>query len=517
MPLVGSPTFAPGILTADQLNSLVTILEQKFDGGIGTDDISWPLSAGGNIDMVQHDILHLYKLWNVRNLAERDSATTVQDVFDEVAGEGGGVILLPANNTETLGTEGVEVGPNTLVMGQGRSSVFATTGTLTNHMFRNAANDDSGIKFVNCKLTNEGAAGGAFDIIGFSRVSACQLVDVYLVVDRENGVSFETNSSGDTNTDNRIIRGQIDVQDGGDAGVYATDVKGLRIEGVKFNLSAGTALTYAANGAASFGQSIRFSGNEVLVDDASTSTKVVLLTAGSTNGLDKLRVESNDIECGLCDLDVVIDVVGVAAGHGPVISHNDIVGEEVTGAAIRLQNSVGAVVEDNDVNVFGVTNGGIGILIGGTARGGSAAGCKNFVCSDNRVKSGGSSYVFVHPGSGNTFESSVISANVGTGNTATEAEFEIWNLGSATTTTRAFSLVIDGNSADPASPTTIGWQNYSDMGSTQGGSAGIAHPSYLTVTSNVIVGSDFSDSGGDFANTQTGASPDFYAHGQNIT
>ena len=73
MPLVGAPDFAPGILTADQLNSLVSLLEAKFSGGIVTEDISWPLTAGGNLDMVQFEILNLYKLWNVRNLAERDS------------------------------------------------------------------------------------------------------------------------------------------------------------------------------------------------------------------------------------------------------------------------------------------------------------------------------------------------------------------------------------------------------------------------------------------------------------
>lgn len=512
MPLVGAPTFAPGILTADQLNSLVTLLEQKFDGGIGTDDISWPLSAGGNIDMVQHDILHLYKLWNVRNLAERDSATTVQDVFDEVAGEGGGVILLPANSTETLGTGGVEVGPNTLVMGQGRTSIFATSGTLTNHMFHNAANGDSGIKFVNLKATNAGASGGAFDIFGFTQVEACQLIDVYMVVARENGVSFDTSSPGSANTNNAVLRGQIDL-DGGDVGVFATDVVSLRVAGVDFNLLSGdaSAVKYAASGNDSNGEKINILNNDVTVDDSVTGGVVFSITAGSTLGTLKVNISQNDVKCGAGALSGVIDLAG-AGGAGPHIYQNNINGT-LADFAVRVQNTVGGLmVDDNDIYTTG-TN--IGVLIGGSARSGSVSACKNFLCTNNRVKAKSSAFVFVHPGSGNHFETSVIAGNVGISGTSGEAEFEIWNLGSATTTTYSFHLVIGDNAADTTT-STYGWKNYSNMGSTQGGSAGIANNSYLTVTNNLIPGTDFADSGGDFASTQDNNTPVFYAHGQNI-
>lgn len=513
MPLVGAPTFAPGILTADQLNSLVTLLEEKFDGGIGTDDLGWPFTAGGNIDMAQFELLHLYKLWNVYNLAERDSSTTLQDVFDAVAGAGGGVVLLPANETETIGTGGVEVGPNTLIIGQGRTSIFATSGVLTNHMFRNVAAGNSGIKFVNCKLTNEGASGGTFDIIGFSRVEACQLIDVWMVVARENGVSFETNSAGSTNTNNAIIRGQFDV-DGGAAVVSATDVKGLKIRGAKINLQSGSsisAVVYSALGAASFGEGIHIEGNEVLVDDSVTGGTVFGFTGGATNGIPKCAVSGNEVEVGDSQIDYIIDFnSALGALHA---AHNEINGD-VQLAAIRVQNSAaGTIIDDNDIYTAGGT--GIGILIGGTARSGSVAACKNFICSNNRVSAKSSAFVFVHPGSGNHFSSSIISGNTGISGTAGEAEFEIWNLGSATTTTYTGHLSISNNIAD-ASTSAYGWKNYSDMGSTQGGSFGIASNSYLNFVGNVVQGTDLADSGGDFANTTTGGSGPHYSQTGNV-
>lgn len=512
MPLVGAPTFAPGVLTADQLNSLVSLLENKFSGGIVSADISWPLTAGGNIDMVQFEILNLYKLWNVRNLAERDSGTTLQEVFDDVNSEGGGVVLLPANSEEIVGTGGVEVGPNTLIMGQGRTSIFSTSGTATNHMFRNMAHGDSGIKFVNCKLDNSGTAGGAFDIIGFTRVSACQLVDVWMVVDAEHGLSLETNSAGSTNTNVEVVRGQFDVT-GGVSALSATDALGFKVRGAKFNLSGGAALLYAALGAASIGEDIIFEGNEVVVDDAysSSSEYVVSLTGGNTNGLSGCSVSHNQIQAGAAVIDRVIDVLGTNAGVGTKIFDNTIVANGVAEAIVRVQAEIKGDYSQNTISSSGDC---IGMLIGGTTSGGTENACVAFTCSGNKVLvDNDAAYVFVHPGVGVDFNGAVISGNYGECAAATGC-FQLWNVGSATTTTRVFHLAIFGNNA---SESAYGWETFSAMGTSQGGSPGIANDSYLTVTGNIFPATDFADSGGDFANSIDAGATVHYVQIGNVT
>jgi hypothetical protein len=502
LPLVGAPTFSPGILTADQLNSLVALLEDKFSGGIVTADLSWPMTAGGNIDMVQFEILNLYKLWNVRNLAERDSGTTLQDVFDDVVADGGGVVLLPAGSTEIIGTDGIEVGPNTLVVGQGWSSVFATSGSATNHLFHNAAAGDSNISFMNLKIDNTNGSG-SFDALGFNRIAKMKLVDVWLLIGNQNGLSFETNSAGNPSQDIKLDRCRLDMESSSSL-IFADDVKNLKVTNSDINLEAGRALTYTAKAAGSFGEAICFSGNRVVLDDAHTFTTgsaVIGLTGGSTHGLDMCRVEGNEIECGAAVVDGMVIDVANSLGAGPYINDNMIDAASSTGVAIRAQTCTGLQVKDNDVYIAGTAS--IGILIGGTARSGSETGCTNFTVSDNEVIADETCIVLVHPGSGTSFGSSVISGNVGEAIDGSFAEFEIWNLG-AEPTTYIFQLVISNNIAISTS-STAGWINYVAMGTNRGGNAGAANDSDLIVIGNIMNGTLFHDSNAntDFFNTSS--------------
>ena len=263
MPLVGAPTFAPGVLTADQLNSLVALLEAKFAGGITTEDISWPLTAGGAIDMNQFELLHLARLWNTRNLAERASTDSVQDVLDDVNSEGGGVILLPSNSTETIGTAGVTVGSNTIIIGEGDTSVFATAGTATNHMFRNKANGNSNIQFLNLKLDNTNTGGGAFNIVNMQRVTKTRFTDLTLAVAAENGIVLTSDSAATSCVDAKIIRVKGTLTNTGDNLVLMKDVQDVTIDDCNFAISTnGSAIGFSAVGATSNASNIQITNNK---------------------------------------------------------------------------------------------------------------------------------------------------------------------------------------------------------------------------------------------------------------
>jgi hypothetical protein len=501
MPLVGAPTFAPGVLTADQLNSLVELLEAKFAGGITTEDISWPLTAGGNIDMDQFELLHLARLWNTRNLAERASTESVQDVLDDINSEGGGVMLLPSNSTETIGTAGVTVGSNTIIIGEGDTSIFATAGTATNHMFRNKANGNSNIQFINLKLTNTNTGGGAYNIVNMQRVTKMRFTDLTLAVGAENGLVLTSDSAGTSCVDAKFVRVKGALTSGGDNLVLLKDVQDVTIDDCNFTISTnGSAIGFSAVGATSNASKIAIVNNKLDLAYAATASMFSMVGPATTNFLG-LNIVNNQMSNSVAASSIHIDVRYAGLGGLHIVDNTilDLGGGASFDAGIRVRTAANFSVESNNIS-----GGTVSILLGADARSGSAATVSDYVCSNNVVTcaTGGTCIAFVHNG---TSMNCIISENKVFSDSTTTGAFEIWNL-AAHPTTLVFSAIITGNKAVRGS-STLGWVNYTGMGTTRGGRAGAANNSYLLFMHNNVQGTVVSGAAGaDFDTyTATGA------------
>jgi hypothetical protein len=495
--------FSPGVLTDAQLNAIVDAITAKFNGQIGGADLQTPLKLPGNLDMQQFEILHLVKLWNTYNISQRASGTTFQSLLDTINSAGGGVALLPAATTETIGTGGVTVGANTVIAGQGETSVFAVSGTQTAHMFSNKAAGNSGILFVGCKLDNSGSAGGSFDIVGFDRTTRFKFVDCTVAVTRQNGVTLTTGSAGSSCTRGTFQRVIFDLTAGTGSALNMTDVQRVRVRDCEFNISASaTAITFTALGATSNCEKLRIQDNEFNFTSAANQVGVVI-TAGATNGITQSLINGNIFHGGGTSNTSFVDVNG---GVSTVDSELQVLGNIIRAGttnsfAMRFRLLKGFTVSHNDVKITGT---GIGILIGATARTGAVAVCTNYTVSNNDVDAPESCYVFCHPGTG-TFGTCVVSDNKGVSTDASHAEFEIWNL-AAHPTTLGLDMTCSGNQVDDGSASVASWRCYTDFGVTQGGRAGSGTPSNFVFSLNNATGATFGAAGGsdDFHDTTDG-------------
>jgi hypothetical protein len=497
MPLVGAPTFAPGILTADQLNALVALLEAKFSGGIVSADISWPLTAGGNIDMNQFELLHLARLWNTRNLAERASTDSVQDVLDDINSEGGGVLLLPSNSTETIGTAGVTVGSNTIIIGEGDTSIFATSGTATNHMFRNKANGNSNIQFLNLKLDNSNSSGGAYNIVNMQRVTKSRFTDLTLVTDNENGIVLTSDSAGTSCVDAKFVRVKGTLTDGGDNLILLKDVQDVNINDCDFAIqTSGAAIGFSAVGATSNADRIEITNNR-LVLSANSSVSMFNMVGPSSDYFLGLEIADNQMDSDTDNNTVFIDIKNAVFGLTQ-IHHNTIRCSQDCAAGIRVQNASSFGLDHNQILLGGA---GIGILIGADARSGTVSSASGYVCSSNIVETSSEScYVFVHNASS---MDCLITNNKATTPSTTLGAYEIWNLAAHPTTYVFNALILHNKAIRTAS--NLGWVNYTGMGATRGGRAGAANLSYLIFMHNNVQGTLVGSGAGNDFDTYTTA------------
>ena len=502
--------FSPGVLTAAQLNALVDAVVAKFNGQVTTGDILFPLTAGGNIDMSQFDLLHVYKFWQSRNLSERASSVTFQDVLDQVNTAGGGIVLLPANSTEIVGTTGVTVGTNTVIMGQGDTSIFNTSGTFTNHMFRNKANGNSGIMFVGCRIV--GPTSGAFDAIAMTRTQNLKFVDCLLETYQKNAVSLRSDSAGSSCLDTHFERCRFQMATTASCvGLLAQDVQRLHVSNCKFDfqVSSSVGISLTALGATSNLEQVHIEHNDFIHTAGATQTDV-LVAAGATNGIAAMSILDNDIKGASGTNTFGIDVDGgvYTVNASLRICDNDIRGQ-FDSAAVRIRNCAMFHVDRNDINISGT---GIGILTGATARSGAVASCGLFSCKNNIVVAAATCYVFTVPASSTM--RGTIANNTGSCSSGTVAEFEIWSTG-ANPTTATFDTIITGNMVDDASASVASWRCYTGIGATQGGRCGAANNSNLIFSANNAISTTFGGAGAndDFHNVSEGTTRMYQALG----
>jgi len=134
------------LLKYQTMNALVDAIQARFIAGLGSADISWPLTAEGNLSMSNYFITGGKKIWNFVNAESYDTLS------DAISAAGGGVVLIPPNYTQT--TSGGEIlnSSGATIIGSGPSSVIKFTGSPSADMITASG----GTKMSLCNLTLDG-------------------------------------------------------------------------------------------------------------------------------------------------------------------------------------------------------------------------------------------------------------------------------------------------------------------------------------------------------------------------
>lgn len=493
MPIPGLPTFTAGTLTAAQLNSIVTAIEEKFAAGVSTGDMTWPLTAGGDINMGQFSILNVGKFWNAYDASARTAGTTLQDTIDLLAADGGGVVIIPGNHTEFIPAAGISVPTNVSLIGDGRSSMLQMDGSASAAMvtFGSGA-DDAGLRglrlqgnqSVNHLYVDVNAADNIyiedcwFDNHGTSAFIQARAGAINLRID-----NCEFLGNGATNAQNMIeLTGSI----------------GCQISDCNFT-DWTTRFIYMAPAAGTPVSGTIISGC-VAKRDESEGTQV------ADNSLEYNNATNSVASVGLIITETHIQGDGKVGGikitgdglSGVIITDNELHTTLEQPALLVHDNTEKIVIADNTIN----SRGGDGIVIGldhGTETTGQTATLvREIAITGNSVYARSST-----DGDGCALLMAPYTTSVGfrgsvSGNKFTTERahvIQIWNV----STTRPLYLNIGGNSAFPGSDDYKGFASFQGMGGTNNGDIGTAAINHwFTMVGNSIpnsaVGADFTHS-----------------------
>lgn len=221
MAFVDLPVFVPRqILTAALLNQIIASLE-----GFSTQtaDISWPLVAGGNLDMDStYTIDNMRTLWKVVNADEYDDPK-LENALAAVAS--GGCVFIPPNTTID-GTTGVTIaGSNVWIVGCGTSSIIDLTSGAGPLCDTDASLSNVG--FMNLQLRESSATASADGIV-FRRTTGPTLINILFTGFDGDSVYYTNDGTQGNPCADAVMRGVI--FDGGGANgnhIKADDLDGF--------------------------------------------------------------------------------------------------------------------------------------------------------------------------------------------------------------------------------------------------------------------------------------------------
>ena len=477
MPITGLPSFSAGILTAAQLNSIVTALETKFAGQIVSGDISWPLVAGGNINMAQYQLLNVSKFWNAYNAAERAAGTTLQNLLDSVSSDGGGIVLLPGNTTETVVSTGISIPASVHLVGDGFSSVLQMHASASAAMvtFGTTAHN-SGL--INLRLAGSTSVNQLFVDLNsndFARIHGCfwdtHGTSAFIKVRAGAvGTSIFGNhfvGNGDTNTqdmilleactDTRIINNEFDEWTSAaiTATPVSTAVSNTIVAANRLRRTATTSTAMTATGAFNFSNSNAVASAGLLVVDNSITGGGAGLRGIYCDDFDDVIVGSNQINANTTE---------------PAMLFRSCARLSVVGN--KVVNSLG------DGIVIGLTN--------GTEAAATQDICVGFVVGGNQV--------YCHSATADDGAALIIACGGATpidgvvaGNrlqTTNCNSFQVWFV-----TAAEINMVVAGNWSVSRNSGKKGFATYTDGGTTNTGNIGGSAASYwFTMVGNTIPG-----------------------------
>lgn len=150
-------------LTYQKLNAAMDAISTRFAAGVGAAEISWPLTAEGNLNMDVYNITGARSIWGFVNAAEFED-------FDAAVTEAGsgGVVLVPPDTT--IVTNGSSLsGTGVTVIGSGPSSVLRlTSGSTAGYMLRVTG----GTRALIANLTLDGNSATGVSQTGL-QINAC--------------------------------------------------------------------------------------------------------------------------------------------------------------------------------------------------------------------------------------------------------------------------------------------------------------------------------------------------------
>jgi len=137
-----------------KLNALIDAIAAKFAAGVGAAELSWPLTAEGNLDMSIYEITGGRIIWGIVNAGNYDT------LDDAIAAAGsGGVVFVPPETTITA-NGAVLAGSGVTVIGAGPSSVLRLTAASTSGwLLATATAAQTGVLVANLTLDGNSATG----------------------------------------------------------------------------------------------------------------------------------------------------------------------------------------------------------------------------------------------------------------------------------------------------------------------------------------------------------------------
>jgi parallel beta-helix repeat protein len=229
MPISNLPSFTDGqLLTAAQLNQIVTALQTKFSGNVSGSDINWPLVAQGNISLNDaYTLTSMRTLWNVINADEYDSLADAVSALPA----GGGAIFIPPNTT--IEADGVDIAKPVCIYGAGKTSVLRlTSGSTSGYLLRASA--VSNVDLVNLSIDGNSGTGSAQDGVQLRNVDGARVLNVEF--DDFSGEALVITNDGTAGQSCRdVVVGDCKFN-GGDANhLFVRDVRGLVVANCRFD------------------------------------------------------------------------------------------------------------------------------------------------------------------------------------------------------------------------------------------------------------------------------------------
>ena len=231
MPITNLPTFVhKQLLTAAQLNQIVTALQTKFAGNISGSDLVWPLVTDGDIDFGgTNTLLNLPTLWDVVNADEYDTFT------DAVAAlpTAGGSIYIPSGSSVV--TDGINVtGKNICIFGDGDSSILDLTSSASSgYLIKHSGGGQYRFQMYNL-MVDGNTTGSAQDGIRLAQVFSAKFHNVTFKNFTGRAI-WITNSGAAGNYSDNVQVSNCLFEGGTLAQVEANDVIMLQIMGCQFS------------------------------------------------------------------------------------------------------------------------------------------------------------------------------------------------------------------------------------------------------------------------------------------